>query len=217
MQQSTKQILKYVVLAVLFVGGAALVFKALDIHDPAQLTNLVKSWGYWGPAFVVLLMVLHSFVPVPAEVLALAAGAALGGLMGTISVWVGAMLGAIISYWLARWIGADGLRRVIPPKKQAALEKWSEAPSPTALLIARLIPAIAFNLINYAAGLARVPFFTFVWTTAIGILPLVILTTYAGAEMSEMSWSMLLTVSAVSIAVVLIGWGAVKLVRKPRK
>jgi len=217
MQQSTKQILKYTVLAALLVGGAALAFKALDIHDPAQLTNLVRSWGYWGPVVVVLLMILHSFVPVPAEVLALAAGAALGGLMGTISVWVGAMLGAIISYWLARWIGADGLRRVLSPEKQTALEKWSETPSPAALLIARLIPAIAFNLINYAAGLARVPFFTFVWTTAIGILPLVVLTTYVGAEMSEMSWNMLLTVSAICIAAVLIGWGAVQLVRKSRK
>lgn len=216
LQNSTKQTLKYTILVVLLIGGAGLALVAFDIHDPRQLTDLIRGAGYWGPAFIVFLMILHSFVPVPAEVLAIAAGAALGTIVGAISIWIGAMLGAIISYGLARWIGADGLRRIISPKKQAALEKWSQDPSPAALLIARLVPAIAFNLINYAAGLARVPFLTFLWTTAIGISPLVILSTYVGSEMSEMSWRMLLTVSAISITVVLIGWAVMRTIHKAR-
>ncbi len=43
------------------------------------------------------------------------------------------------------------------------------------LLILRLIPIIAFNLINYAVGLARISWWTFTWTTGLGILPMTLL------------------------------------------
>jgi uncharacterized membrane protein YdjX (TVP38/TMEM64 family) len=48
------------------------------------------------------------------------------------------------------------------------------------LLISRLIPVIAFNLINYAAGLAGISWWTFLWTTGLGILPLTALFTIMG-------------------------------------
>jgi uncharacterized membrane protein YdjX (TVP38/TMEM64 family) len=48
-----------------------------------------------------------------------------------------------------------------------------------------LIPVIAFNLINYAAGLARVRWRTFTWTTAVGILPLAFLMVAAGDQLKN--------------------------------
>ena len=50
----------------------------------------------------------------------------------------------------------------------------------------RLIPVIAFNLINYAAGLARVRWWTFTWTTALGIVPLVFLMVAAGDQLKNL-------------------------------
>jgi uncharacterized membrane protein YdjX (TVP38/TMEM64 family) len=44
---------------------------------------------------------------------------------------------------------------------------------------------IAFNLINYATGLARVPWWTFSWTTAIGILPPAFLMVAAGDQLKN--------------------------------
>jgi uncharacterized membrane protein YdjX (TVP38/TMEM64 family) len=42
------------------------------------------------------------------------------------------------------------------------------------------VPAISFNLVNYAAGVLGVDWWTFLWTTAIGILPLTIVTVLVG-------------------------------------
>ena len=50
-------------------------------------------------------MVLHSFVPFPAEVVAMANGMLYGPLWGTLITWVGAMLGAYLAFGLARWLG----------------------------------------------------------------------------------------------------------------
>jgi hypothetical protein len=54
-------------------------------------------------------MVAHSFVPLPAEIIAIANGMVFGAVVGSIITWTGAMLGAICAFALARWrAGLDG-------------------------------------------------------------------------------------------------------------
>ena len=79
------------------------------------------------------------------------------------------------------------------------------------MLVSRFIPVIAFNLINYAAGLTRVSWWTFIWTTSIGILPLTILMAYLGARMMELSWPYLLASSAGGIVAI---WALLRFGRK---
>jgi uncharacterized membrane protein YdjX (TVP38/TMEM64 family) len=64
---------------------------------------------------------------------------------------------------------------------------------------------IAFNLINYAAGLTRVSWVTFLWTTGVGILPLTALMVWMGTRMVDLTWPWLLGVSAAGILVVCCG------------
>lgn len=52
------------------------------------------------------------------------------------------------------------------------------------------MPVIAFNLINHAAGLVRVSWWAFTWTTAVGILPLTVLMVLLGERMATMpAWA----------------------------
>ena len=72
------------------------------------------------------------------------------------------------------------------------------------LLIGRLIPLIAFNLINYAAALTEISWWTFLWATGIGILPLTILLNVVGDQMLTVPlWAWLL-LGAVGILIWLI-------------
>ncbi len=48
------------------------------------------------------------------------------------------------------------------------------------MLASRLIPLIAFNLLNYGAALTAISWWTFLWATGIGILPLTILLAIIG-------------------------------------
>ena len=66
------------------------------------------------------------------------------------------------------------------------------------LLIGRLIPLIAFNLINYAAALTEISWWTFLWATGTGILPLTILLNVVGDQM--------LTVPALGLAIAWCSW-----------
>lgn len=172
-----------------------------------DLSGWIAETGIWGPAAVAGLMVLHCFIPFPAELLALAAGAAFGTLLGTAVIWTGAMIGAALSFCLARLLGRAAVEALLPPRHRAALDEWAADQGAVTLLVSRFIPVIAFNLINYAAGLTRVNFWTFLWTTALGILPLTLLMVHMGAAMSAMSWPLLLSVSAAGIvAIAALHW-----------
>jgi len=169
-----------------------------------ELRAWIDSLGAWGPVAVVGLMIVHSFVPFPAEILALCAGAAFGTVRGTLFIWIGAMLGAALAFGLARWLGRGAVERLVSPHHRDAFDDWAHEQGVTTLLVSRLIPVIAFNLINYAAGLTAVGWWTFLWTTGVGILPITVAVVYMGARMAELSWPWLLAVSAVAIIVIAV-------------
>jgi uncharacterized membrane protein YdjX (TVP38/TMEM64 family) len=56
-----------------------------------------------------------------------------------------------------------------------ALDRWAGRQGGGVLLFSRLVPVISFNLINYAAGLTALSWWTFTWATGLGILPLTFL------------------------------------------
>jgi uncharacterized membrane protein YdjX (TVP38/TMEM64 family) len=188
----------------LLLLGVVLTFGLADpLPSPKELAIWIRSFGMWAPVVVIALMIIHSFVPFPAELLAVCAGAVFGVLQGSLLIWFGAMLGAVLAFAISRRLGRSLVRYYLSEAQFAALDRWTEKQGTLALLISRFIPMIAFNLINYAAGLTRVSLWTFLWTTGVGILPVTVLSVYLGAQMRELSWTLL---GALSLACVTVVW-----------
>jgi uncharacterized membrane protein YdjX (TVP38/TMEM64 family) len=142
-------------------------------------------WGVFGS---IGLMVLHSFVPIPAELLACANGMIYGAIWGTVITWTGAMLGAVVAFGLARRLGRPFVERMVAKRDWVVLDDWAARNGWQVVLISRFIPVIAFNLINYAAGLTRLSWWQFIWTTGLGILPLTILMVVMGDNIESLGW-----------------------------
>lgn len=153
-----------------------------------SLEDTIHAWGAWGAVLSMALMVVHSFVPFPAEFLAVANGMLYGPFLGTAITWTGAMLGAILAFALARQLGRPFVKVIVARRSWHALDDWAAREGAYVLLAGRLIPVIAFNLINYAAGLSRVSWWTFLWTTGLGILPLTILMVAMGYHIDTLGW-----------------------------
>lgn len=200
----------------LAIGLAIYLHKTLQI-DWLEAYHIfpekLRELGIWGQLGVILLMIIHCFIPFPAEFLALAAGNVYGFIHGTILVWIGAMVGATLSFSLAKWLGRPFVEWMLPEKHQDKLDKWTEEQGAMTLLISRFIPLIAFNLINYAAGLTKVSWWTFLWTTGLGILPITAITVYMGHGMRELKTETLIMVSIFSILVMIILHFSLKRVR----
>ncbi|MDD5325992.1 MAG: VTT domain-containing protein, partial [Polaromonas sp.] len=88
--------------------------------------------------------------------------------------------------------------------QQRRLSEWSSTRGGAALLIGRLIPVIAFNLLNYSAALTNISWWTFIWATGLGILPLTILLNVFGA--SILTWTTWNWVWMLLGALAVLGW-----------
>ena len=166
------------------LGGLTTPVPGFELSASA-VEELILSWGIWGVAGSIMLMVLHSFVPFPAEMVAIANGMLYGPIWGTVITWTGAMLGAYLAFGLARWLGRPFVRSMVAQRHHEALDRWAVRQGGGALLLSRFVPVISFNLINYAAGLTAISWWTFTWATGLGILPL----TFLMVVMGDRLWS----------------------------
>ncbi len=191
-------------------GWWAASFGIVDSVGAAE--ERIRSWGAWGIAGSIGLMIVHSFLPFPAEIIALANGMVYGPLWGAVITWVGAMLGASVAFGLARVFGRPLVMRFLALRSRRALADWSRRQGGLALLAARLVPVIAFNVITYAAALTHISWWTFLWATALGILPLTILLAVLGENVLDMSAGLWLAIAAL----VLLAWIALRRWRTTR-
>ncbi|WP_336057945.1 MAG: VTT domain-containing protein [Nitratireductor rhodophyticola] len=131
--------------------------EARGLLDGEPLETLVARAGLWGPVLIVTLMTIAVVAsPIPSAPIALTAGAAYGHLWGTVQVIIGAELGALIAFGLARVLGYDVWRRVFDDRVDAGLLGSQTALTAT-VFASRLMPFVSFDMISYAAGLSTWP------------------------------------------------------------
>ncbi len=156
--------------------------EARGLTDGERLETLVARAGIWGPAVIVTLMTVAVVAsPIPSAPIALAAWAAYGHLWGTVQVVIGAELGALIAFSLARILGHDVLRRVFGDRVDAGLLGSQDALTLT-VFASRLMPFVSFDMISYAAGLSRLHAWRFALATLAGIVPASFLLAHFGGE-----------------------------------
>src|SRR6056297_3193991 len=166
----------------LWLYAPSVMAEARGLLEPERLEMLVARAGLWGPVVIVTLMTLAVVAsPIPSAPIALAAGAAYGHVWGTVQVVIGAELGALIAFGLARVLGHDALRRVFGDRVDAGLLGSQNAL--TAMIFAsRLMPFVSFDMISYAAGLSRLHAWRFALATLAGIIPASFLLAHFGGE-----------------------------------
>ena len=156
--------------------------EAARLMDREALETLVARAGIWGPLLIIGLMTVAVVAsPIPSAPIAMAAGAAYGHVWGTVQVVIGAELGALIAFGLARVLGHDVLRRVFGTSVDAGLLGSQNALTWT-VFASRLMPFVSFDIISYAAGLSRLHAWRFALATLAGIIPASFVLAHFGGE-----------------------------------
>ena len=123
------------------------------------------------PAYAAASMVVVAVLPLPAEAPAMLIGNVFNPVAAVLVTWSAALLGAAISFELARLGGRPLVQKLLPARWLTAVDARAAGFGWTTLLVLRLIPLVAFTALNWGAGLTPVRRWTFYWTTAVGILP----------------------------------------------
>lgn len=154
------------------------------LTDAQALRQTIDRLGAAGPLAVAGLMTLAILVsPLPSAPIALAAGAAYGHGWGTLVVLIGAQLGALAAFGLARLVGRDTVHRWFGSRLAVGLV-GSQAVLMGLVFVSRLLPFISFDIVSYAAGLTVLSFWRFALATLAGIAPSSFLLAHFGSEMA---------------------------------
>lgn len=172
------------VLLLLIAGAIAIVALNRDKLDFALLDTWLADLGVLAPLAYVMLYAVGTVLFAPGSLFTMAGGALFGPVWGTLLNLTGATLGAGIAFLVARYLAGDwvanktggALKRLVTGVE---VEGWRF------VAFVRLVPLFPFNLTNYALGLTRIPFLSYVVTSFVTMAPGAVAYTwlgYAGRE-----------------------------------
>ncbi|MDU1453548.1 MAG: TVP38/TMEM64 family protein [Paeniclostridium sordellii] len=164
------------------VNQAVSILNNLDVD---MLKKYILSFGMWAPTVSFILMILQSVIaPIPAFIITFANAGLFGWINGAILSWTSSMVGATLCFYIARFLGRDVVIKLTSNEGLNKVDKFFGKYGNYAILIARLLPFISFDIVSYAAGLTSMKFSAFFIATGIGQLPATIIYSYIGGVLT---------------------------------
>ena len=182
----------------------------LQYRDFEGLRQFILSYGPWAPIISIALMIVQSLVPfVPGILITIANAWIFGWQYGAVYSWIGALLGAMLDFGVARWYGRLLVERFLDIKYLSATDMFLQKYGLLAVFITRLTPIIPFKVVSYGAGLTTMPLWRFVIATAIGQAPAIILYSILGQRLTHnIRLTIAITLLLISIGIAIYHYRA---------
>jgi uncharacterized membrane protein YdjX (TVP38/TMEM64 family) len=159
--------------------------------SPTALSQRLTDAGPLAPLLLIGSMVGAVIIPpIPSLPLDLAAGAAFGPFYGALYAIIGAEIGAIFCFLIARALGREALSRFM--KTEATFcQMCTDHQLMGAMFIARFIPIFSFDIVSYGAGLTKISLKTFALATLVGMTPPTFAFVYLGSSVVSAQWPLI--------------------------
>lgn len=160
-------------LGIVAVAAAIVAIRLLPVGAwLAAFQEWVKGFGVWGPVLYALVYAACTVAFVPGSILTLGAGAIFGLARGFATVIVGASLGAVLAFFLARGVLRSRIAAMAAANPRfSALDRAIAKDGGKIVFLVRLAPIFPFNFVNYAFGLTGVRPAAYVLATVTGMIP----------------------------------------------
>lgn len=176
-------------------------------EDPDQFRDWVDSYGVWGKAayvFIVVVQVIVAFIP--GEPLELAGGYAFGWLEGTILSLLGIVLGSMLVFGLVRRFGVK-LVEVFFSRDKINEVAFLKNPKKTRVIafILMMIPGTPKDFLSYFAGLTQMRLKEWLLIVTIARIPSVITSTISGGAAGSENYLLAGITLAVTVLISIAG------------
>ena len=189
--------------ALVTVFIAAWVF--LDVPPLSTLREWADTLGPWFPVVFWLLYVLITQFPIPRTLMTVSAGILFGTVRGILIAITATTVSAVISLLIVRTLLRDWIAPRLTHPAVERINRRLEQRGWLAIFSLRLIAAVPFSVLNYAAALTRVPVVPFAAATLIGSLPGTVLVTIFGDTLTGEANPVVIAIMAVLAVVGIAG------------
>ena len=145
----------------------------------------VDAIGPFAPVLFVAVSAALTPLMFPGPLLAGASGLLFGTALGFPVSLTSAVLGASLAFLVGRYLAGDAVEHLAGPRL-AALEALVSRRGFLSVLYARIAPGVPYSLVNYAAGLTRIPLVVFAAATALGAAPRAFAYTALGGSLGNL-------------------------------
>jgi uncharacterized membrane protein YdjX (TVP38/TMEM64 family) len=135
-----------------------------------QLRDWAQSLGPWFPLAFLAAHIVVTVFPFPRTAFTLASGLLFGPWLGIAIAVVASAVSALLALLLVRAAGWS-LDRLVPHPRVKTLDARLRRRGWPTVMSMRLIPAVPFSVLNYAAGASAVRVLPYTWATLVGLLP----------------------------------------------
>ena len=158
-----------------------------ELADTDHMIELLEGLrgAWWSPLALASLYALLSPIGVPATPLIAAGGVVFGVYAGSLLNFIGILLGATTSYWIARALGQELVEQVIGNRLKK-VENLVEKHGFWTLARLRFVP-IPFALFNFSCALSGIKFPLYLGSTAIGMALTTTIWTYFWISMAKVA------------------------------
>ena len=197
-------------------GGVGLVFMfgapLLGLNEATVQEWLHAAPVAWSLPVSVLAFAVLAFVGVPQIMLIAAAVVAFGPMTGFAYSWTGTMVSSLVGFHLGRTAGAKTLERFSGEGVRRFMDLVGRKGF-LASFIVRLVPSAPFIVVNMAAGVTPMRMVDFALGTALGIVPKIALTAFAGNSIVRLMKGEIGR-NALWLAVIAVAWVTIGLVAR---
>ncbi|MET0896895.1 MAG: TVP38/TMEM64 family protein [Mycobacterium sp.] len=165
-QVPRRRIVVTAITAVILVAVALLV----PLPTAVQLRDWATSLGVWFPLAFLGAHIVVTVFPFPRTAFTLAAGLLFGPLVGITIAVIASTVSALLAVILVRAVGWQ-LNRLVSHPTVDSLDARLRRRGWPAILSLRMIPAVPFSVLNYAAGASAVRLLPYTLATLFGLLP----------------------------------------------
>jgi len=163
------------------------------------LTDWLHDAGPMAPLLLIGSMACAVLIPpIPSVPLDLAAGAVFGPFYGALYAMIGAEIGVIVCFLLARALGRDALSKLLKVET-VFCQMCTDHQLMGLMFFARLIPVFSFDVVSYGAGLTNISLKSFALATLFGMAPPTFAFTYLGSSVISAQW-LLIVAGVVMVA-----------------
>ncbi|MFO8013888.1 MAG: TVP38/TMEM64 family protein [Phycisphaerae bacterium] len=179
---------RLVVLGVVVVGLAVASYLLPVRPYLERVLRWTESLGEWGLLVAGGIYIPATVLFVPGLVLTVGAGFLYPLWLAVPAMSVGSTLGACAAFLVGRTVARGWVARKVKGRpKFEAIDDAVGREGFKIVLLTRLSPVFPFNLLNYAYGLTRVPFWKYALASWVGMLPGTLMYAYIGSGLRSLA------------------------------